>query len=209
MTVCHVMLASEGSRIFPQRIVNMKSNNPVLPVAIPHQSRVLQLFSTTYLADAYETPLPEGAIHDPQALARFIFGNQPSWVSKLMRMRDLIAARFGLKTVNRLRKSADKRVGIFKIYETHPTEVILGEDDTHLDFRVSVQVRSQSLAGHGADFVVVSTVVHCHNLLGRSYIFFIAPFHRLVVKAGLRRAATLGWPRTQAAPAIPNAVPHE
>jgi hypothetical protein len=175
----------------------MKSINPVLPVAIPNQSRVLQLYSNTYLADAYETPLPEGAIHDPQALARFIFGNQPSWVSKLMRMRDLIAARFGLKTAKRLRKSADRRIGIFRIYETHPTEIILGEDDAHLDFRVSVLVRSKPLAGNGANFVVVSTVVHCHNLLGRSYIFFIAPFHRLVVKAGLRRATTLGWPIAQ------------
>jgi hypothetical protein len=178
----------------------MKASNPVLPVEIPKQSRVLQLFSRTYLADAYEAHLPEGAIHDPQALARFIFGNQPSWVSKLMRMRDLIAARFGLKTANRLRTSPDKRIGIFKVYETHPTEVILGEDDAHLDFRVSVLVRSKLLAGSGASFVVVSTVVHCHNLLGRCYIFFIAPFHRLVVKAGLRRAATLGWPLTQSPP---------
>jgi hypothetical protein len=37
--------------------------------------------------------------------------------------------------------------------------------------------------------------VHCHNLLGRAYLFVIAPFHRLVVKASLRRAAHIGWPR--------------
>jgi hypothetical protein len=37
--------------------------------------------------------------------------------------------------------------------------------------------------------------VHCHNRLGRFYIFVIAPFHRLVVKASLRRAAALGWPK--------------
>jgi hypothetical protein len=40
-----------------------------------------------------------------------------------------------------------------------------------------------------------ATVVPCHNLLGRAYIFVIAPFHRMVVKASLRRAAMLGWPR--------------
>ncbi len=172
----------------------IKAHNPIVPVAIPNESRVRQLYSSTYLADAYEAPLPAGAIHDPQALARFIFGNQPNWVSTLMRLRDFIAARFGLKTANRLRKSADKRIGIFKIYETHPTEIILGEDDRHLDFRVSVLLRSKPLAEDAATFVVVSTVVHCHNLLGRCYISLIAPFHRLVVKAGLRRAASLGWP---------------
>jgi hypothetical protein len=36
--------------------------------------------------------------------------------------------------------------------------------------------------------------VHCHNRLGRIYITLIAPFHRLVVEASLRRAARLGWP---------------
>jgi len=33
------------------------------------------------------------------------------------------------------------------------------------------------------------------NLLGRVYIGVIAPFHRQVVKAGLRRAAHIGWPK--------------
>jgi hypothetical protein len=186
--VCHAILVSELSTS------TIQSHNSIVPVTIPAESRVRQLYSSTFLADAYEAPLPAGATHDPQALAKFIFGNQPSWVSKLMRTRDLIAKRFGLKTADRLRKSAGKRVGIFKIFETHPTEIILGEDDRHLDFRVSVMLRSKPLAGDATTFVVVSTVVHCHNLLGRCYISLIAPFHRLVVKAGLRRAATLGWP---------------
>ncbi len=32
-------------------------------------------------------------------------------------------------------------------------------------------------------------MVHCHNLLGRTYLSVIAPFHRRVVKASLDRAA--------------------
>src|SRR5262249_55572186 len=43
--------------------------------------------------------------------------------------------------------------------------------------------------------LTVSTVVHCHNLLGRAYIMVIAPFHHLVVRASLRRAARVGWPK--------------
>ena len=43
--------------------------------------------------------------------------------------------------------------------------------------------------------LTLSTVVHCHNRLGRVYLFVIAPFHRLIVRSGLRRAARLGWPR--------------
>ncbi|HEY8706862.1 MAG TPA: DUF2867 domain-containing protein [Burkholderiaceae bacterium] len=34
----------------------------------------------------------------------------------------------------------------------------------------------------------VSTVVHIHNLLGRVYMLFVAPVHRLIVPAVLGRA---------------------
>jgi Protein of unknown function (DUF2867) len=172
----------------------MPARHAVVAVPIPDESRVRLAYATTDLADAYETRLPEGAIHEPEALARFIFTSRPSWVAKLMWLRDGIVRGFGLKTADGLLQSTERRIGLFRIYGTTSTQIVLGEDDSHLDFRVSVQLRSESLAGGSANFVVVSTVVHCHNLLGRSYIFFIAPFHRLVVKAGLRRAARLGWP---------------
>jgi Protein of unknown function (DUF2867) len=118
-----------------------------------------------------------------------------------MGVRDTLVAGFGIKTAKQLAAlSADtieKRVGIFKIYESNAQEVFLGEDDSHLNFRISVQLR---LATAGSDpQLIVSTVVHCNNLLGRSYITLIAPFHRQVVKAGLSRAAKLGWPRVMSA----------
>nr|WP_254787295.1 DUF2867 domain-containing protein [Variovorax sp. OV700] len=85
------------------------------------------------------------------------------------------------------------RIGIFRIYETHVDEIVLGEDDRHLDFRVSVM---RSSAG---DSLTAVTVVHCHNLFGRNYIRLIAPFHRLVVRSALERAARAGWPADAAA----------
>jgi hypothetical protein len=41
--------------------------------------------------------------------------------------------------------------------------------------------------------VVLTTVVHCHNLFGRIYLRVISPFHRLVVRSNLARAARKGW----------------
>lgn len=114
-----------------------------------------------------------------------------------MKVRDAIVAPFGLKSARHLRTLAEGaqagRVGIFKVYGTSETEIILGEDDTHLDFRVSVLCSAGATAG-GHRQLTVSTVVHCHNLLGRAYLLVIAPFHRMVVKANLRRAAEVGWP---------------
>ena len=167
-------------------------------VALPGESRVKGFYETTDLADAYAIRLPPEAITDPELLARFIFGQQAPWVARLMRVRDALVAAFGLKTSRQLQDPAvsgtAKRIGIFKIYETSAQEILLGEDDKHLDFRVSV-LRQMRIAGiESATYVIVSTVVHCHNRLGRTYISLIAPFHRLVVQSSLRRAARIGWP---------------
>ena len=90
-------------------------------------------------------------------------------------------------------ESKTGRVGILKIYGTSPTEIVLGEDDKHLDFRLSVHCSNQPSPG-GKRQLTLSTVVHCHNRLGRLYILVIAPFHRLVVQSSLRSAARIGWP---------------
>lgn len=170
------------------------------PVAMPAQSGINTIYPAPHLADAFAIALPAGASGDPETLARFIFAHQPAWVGALMRIRDRIVSCFGLKTSTQLTAlatgaSAQGRVGIFRIYSRNATEILLGEDDRHLDFRVSV-LCSGALEQGGARQLTVSTVVHCHNLLGRSYILLIAPFHRMVVRAGLRRAAALGWPRS-------------
>lgn len=160
------------------------------PVALPAQSGVIHTYPSVHLADAFAIRLPEEASRDPEVLARFIVAHQPSWVDWLTRVRDAIVACFGLKTAGQLATLAGQdqagRVGIFRIYGRSASEIVLGEDDRHLDFRISVLRSAQD--------VTVTTVVHCHNLLGRLYLFVIAPFHRWVVKASLRRAASLGWP---------------
>jgi hypothetical protein len=109
-----------------------------------------------------------------------------------MQVRDAIVACLGLKTARHLATLAD-RVGIFKVYSTNQAEIVLGEDDKHLDFRISILCFEEAET-EGSRQLVFSTVVQCHNRLGRAYIFVIAPFHRLVVRASLRRAARVGWP---------------
>jgi hypothetical protein len=173
-------------------------------VQIPSDARANGFYAVTQLADAYAISLPADVVASPEQLARYVFENQPAWVDTLMGLRDTLVAGFGIKTAKQLAAlsantsdNSEKRVAIFKIYESNAQEVFLGEDDSHLDFRISVQLRPATVAS--TPQLIVSTVVHCHNLLGRSYITLIAPFHRQVVKAGLSRAAKLGWPRVVAA----------
>jgi hypothetical protein len=153
------------------------------------------------LADAFSIRLPADASANPDVLARFIFAEQPSWIGALIQVRDGIVAGFGLKTARHLATlSSDgtaPRISIFRVFSSSETEIVLGENDKHLDFRVSILCTPASPPATGGQ-LTLSTVVHCHNRLGRAYLSVIAPFHRQIVKASLRRAADVGWPKASA-----------
>ena len=170
----------------------------VKQVALPTQSAVATAFKSMNLADAFSIQLPSGASKNPDVLARFIFSVQPSWIRALTNVRDAIVAAFGLKTAKHLATlssdPAAKRISIFRVFGISETEVVLGENDKHLDFRVSI-LCTPELPPSTENQLTLSTVVHCHNRLGRTYLSVIAPFHRQVVKASLRRAAEVGWPK--------------
>jgi hypothetical protein len=170
-------------------------------IDLPPQSRITDMYAAPNLADAFSIPLPEGASGDPELMARFILSHQPSWIATLTKVRDIVVAGCGLKTAKKLATlGADgqpDRLGIFRIYSSDAAEIVFGEDDRHLDFRASLLCLAAATAG-GDRQLVITTVVHCHGRLGRAYLFVIAPFHRLVVKASLVRAARMGWPRRHA-----------
>ena len=167
-------------------------------VALPEESGIACLYENAYLADAYAIILPPDATRDPEVIARFIGSNPAPWVSKLMSLRDFLVSFWGLKTAKKLLSSEQnnpaERVNIFKIYQKLHNEIILGEDDKHLDFRVSVPLQTQIISEEEIRELIVTTVVHCHNLLGRSYINIIKPFHCKVVRSSIRNAAKRGWP---------------
>ncbi len=170
----------------------------IATVEVPVESGIARAYASPDLADAYSTVLPAGTSASPEILARFIFSSPVPWAVGLMKIRDALVAGFGLKTSPRLRghgaANTAGRVGIFRIYSTTDSEIVLGEDDKHLDFRLSV-LRTAQGAPAGGHRVVLSTVVHCHNRWGRLYIFLIAPFHRVIIRSCLRRAIGAGWPQ--------------
>lgn len=180
----------------PMSVLNEEAprDDRVKSVPLPPESTITHAYASTHLADAYAVELPIGASTDPEQLARFIFSQHSPVGSFLLAVRDVLVAGFGLKIAldSNVLDTAG-RIYIFRIFSTSPTEIVLGEDDKHLDFRVSVLCPPQTSAG-GKRQVTVATVVHCHNRFGRFYIRVIAPFHRLLVRASLRRAARIGWP---------------
>ena len=161
-------------------------------VDLPSETLVAQAFARPDYADAYRVRLPAGAPNDLDAVVRAALGTAPRWVTLLMRLRDRIAGLVGLKTspqsarpdLGRGTLQAGDALGIFKVFDRTGDELLLGQDDRHLDFRVSVLVRNDGQA----DWAIVSTVVRFNNWMGWAYFLPVRPFHKLIVPAMLRSA---------------------
>jgi hypothetical protein len=173
----------------------------VTTVPVPTESVIFGLYPIISFADAYSIELPPGASGDPETLARFVFSQKSAVVSGLLAIRDALVGSFGIKTTRQLASHQSEgepaRIGMFRIYSSGNSEIVLGEDDKHLDFRLSLMCSNLS---HDTRQVILSTVVHCHGRFGRIYIGLIAPFHRVIVKSALRRAARRGWPKETPGP---------
>lgn len=164
----------------------------VRQVDLPSASRLRSSYGQADFADAFSVNLSATASNDVEVLARHIFAQPATWITVLMGFRDMLVRPFGLKRAADLQAKGDDRINIFRVFERHPDEIILGEDDTHLDFRVSVLM--QAAAQGRPRRLIVTTLVFYNRLLGRAYIALIAPFHRMVVRGSLDRARKLEWP---------------
>lgn len=122
-----------------------------------------------------------------EQLTKLALGQMPSWVKRLMQLRNAIVGLFGLKTGDvgtAHGQMPDKlaigdKIGVFRVCYLSQDEVILGEDDKHLDFRISV-LKSETGS-------VLSTWVRPHNIFGKAYLTIIMPFHRLITQHTAKR----------------------
>ena len=77
------------------------------------------------------------------------------------------------------------KIGLFTVFHKDENEVVLGEDDKHLNFRISLY-KAESLRGKDTKSLTISTTVKFHNWLGRLYFMPVKPFHRLIVPRMLK-----------------------
>ncbi|MDP9900751.1 DUF2867 domain-containing protein [Variovorax ginsengisoli] len=154
------------------------------------ESRVAGLFESSHFADAFAVPLPTGTQLTIELLAQAVFGDPSWWFRLLLKFRDVLVAPFGVKSSDTLRAemqtSGKAHIDFFPVLSRSENELVLGENDRHLNFKASVLVRA--LANGKGRELVATTVVHCNNSFGHFYLFVIGPFHRLVVRSNLARA---------------------
>lgn len=101
----------------------------------------------------------------------------PKWVMALMALRNAIVRPLGLKTDD----IGEGQDTLFPITYEDENQLILGADDNHLNFRISV-VRHE-------DRIHMATWVHRNNTLGRVYLAVVMPFHILIVRNCMNRIA--------------------
>ena len=131
---------------------------------------------------------------DISEVGKAFFISGPQWGKKMFAFRNKVVGLFGLKTgadpdktqaADHFQCEVGERMGIFTVFEKTENEIILGEDDKHLDFRVSLLLdKIQDDKTEKA--LTISTTVKLHNWLGILYFLPVRPFHRLIVPAMLK-----------------------
>jgi hypothetical protein len=156
-----------------------------LAVAPPPDTQ--DLLPGAQFADAYRIVTDAPAISARTAVERMV-ARPPSWVRQLMAIRNAIMTPFGVRAPAWSTNTSPSTIGIFPVVSETEHRVVAGFNDKHLDFRVIVDV-----AEYGAgQYVTATTIVRTHNLLGRSYLALIMPFHRLIVQRMLRQTERPG-----------------
>lgn len=159
--------------------------------ALPPDSLGAAAFPRRDYVDAWRGFLPRPVEIDD--LFKAFFRSSPRWVSSLLSLRNALVRMLGLKApaggreemLRSLEVEAGRAVGLFRIFGKTQREVLAGEDDRHLDFRVSFFLETASVPD-GPQTFVLATVVRFHNLPGRLYFAVVKPFHRLIVPAMMR-----------------------
>ncbi len=138
--------------------------------------------------DSHVRPVHRDGITADDLIAAFL-ATPPRWVDTLMSLRDTLAGRLGLKTSTprdtfpKMPFHVGQQLGIFRVLHLLSAEAVLGENDRHLDFQISL------LADNGK--LTVSTLVRPHNIFGILYLVCVLPFHYVIASAMIRRMESL------------------
>lgn len=145
--------------------------------AVAVTTETLSLLPGTGFSDAYRIEIGGGP-SAAQAMEA-MFAQTPPWFGPLMAVRDRVMRLFGVKPAGN---------GPFPVVSCDDGRVVMGYDDSHLDFRLVGEVVPVA-AGRAA--FTVTTLVRFNNMVGRAYLAAILPFHRLIARTALGNLARL------------------
>ena len=152
----------------------------------PEGSLILDGFNVIDYIDAFCIDIVTAESVDKITTKAF---HVPGWVAFLMKTRNTMVRAFGLKTGEEgLAEEKDfypvgGRAIYFTVIGRNDNEIIMAENDKHLNFRASVFMNKQ---GDDAS-VYITTLVHYNNVWGKVYFFFVKPFHKIIIRSLLKK----------------------
>jgi hypothetical protein len=175
--------------------MNMKAKVTITKVQFPKDSILNNSLIKYDYVDSFQGVIDRVGKINSTDLGKAFFTSSPEWVGKLFDFRNKIVSVFGLKTsgktsdrqqqLDRFKCEPGEQLGLFKVFSKTDNEVVLGEDDKHLNFRVSLFLSPQK-EGDEKQKIIISTTVEINNWFGRLYFMFVRPFHKLIVPSMLR-----------------------
>lgn len=151
------------------------------------QTDIDRILHGSDFVDNFIVPIEDHSLTLGEA-ARRAFDKSPKWVEMLLAMRNFLVKPFGLKgaakELEQVKNLPKEEVfGFFPVISRTDDEIVLGFDDSHLNFRIRIYFQQVG----NKQGLCAATMVRTHNVLGRSYMTLIKPFHRMIVPAMLRQ----------------------
>ncbi len=156
-------------------------------VDLPKGSLIEKAFHRIDYADAYACTFRSNKNITVNDTVLAFFQSGPKWVDALFTLRNSIVKLFGLKTsANNNRSELLKNfkvepgngIGLFKVFAKTDSEALLGEDDSHLNFRISFHLENRNDNFYN---FTLSTAVLMNSWFGKVYFLPVRPFHRFIV----------------------------
>ena len=168
----------------------------ILRTEIPEYSILKTADKSFDYADSYQTSFTDETNKiDATKIGKLFFTSGPKWIDSLFMIRNRLVGLLGLKTTSNITDRQNQldnfkcekgeQLGLFKVFDKTNNEVILGEDDKHLNFRVSLFLdRSNDISEQKT--LTITTTVKFNNIFGRLYFLPVRAFHKLIVPAMLK-----------------------
>ncbi len=187
---------------YGERYLHLFNNNPlksntmkIKKIEFPDQSVLSQRKKDFDYIDSFEGEFTgKNKNICIEKIGKAFFTSGPKWGKKMFAFRNKAVALFGLKTGLKADENQNigdftceigDRVGLFKVFDKTSNEIVLGENDKHLDFRISL-LFDKSQKPNEENSLRISTTVTFHNWTGVLYFLPVRPFHKLIVPAMLK-----------------------
>jgi hypothetical protein len=167
-----------------ERVDSPNQTTRVMKIATPEAAITRADLAPITFADGYGASIGAKGITARQ-VALAVFARQRPWLRRLMGLRNWLVGWFGLQPSPPPIGDGDPRqIGTFPIVFESATEIVLGSNDKHLDFRIWIGVQPSE----GGSRVSMSTLVRCHKVFGEVYLTLVLPVHRILSRLMLARA---------------------